>query len=178
MEDEKTIREVTRAYLEDKNYQVTPATHGREAIQALTKTSFDLAILDIMPPFVSGLDVLAYIKKESIPLAVIMLTALDDEQTQLQAFELYADDYVTKPFSPKLLLKRVEAVLRRYEGNQTATENRDLVVDRDRYHVYWNGACLQLSLTEFLIFEALYTNPSIFALTLFFIGHRRRREKA
>ncbi len=168
LEDETTIREVTTAYLEHSGYQVTAVTHGRKALQALSEmesqeTPFHLAILDIMTPFVTGLQVLEEIHKKKMSTPVIMLTALNDEKTQLQAFDLYADDYVTKPFSPQLLIKRVEAVLRRYHNKDSSLpslqKQTGLFIDRDRYNLYWHGRSLKLTLTEFLIFDLLYQYP-------------------
>ncbi len=105
LEDEPTIREVLTEYMKIQNYDVICAGDGEEALNLIREQTFDLAVLDIMVPKVSGLEVLAYIKKHRPNLATIMLTALDDEKTQVQAFNLYADDYVIKPVSPIILLK-------------------------------------------------------------------------
>ena len=112
LEDEPTIREVLTEYMKMQNYEVECAGDGEAALALLKSRPFDMAVLDIMVPKVSGLKVLAYIKKNLPELAVIMLTALDDEMTQVQAFNLYADDYVIKPVSPVILLKRMETILR------------------------------------------------------------------
>ena len=111
LEDEETIAEVTAEYMRLKEYDVTCVSDAEEAIQAIQKEKFDLAILDIMVPKGSGFDILKYINEENLNIATIMLTALGDEKTQLEAFNMRADDYVIKPFSPLLLLKRIEAVL-------------------------------------------------------------------
>ena len=113
LEDEPTIREVLTEYMKMQNYEVECAGDGEAALALLKSRPFDMAVLDIMVPKVSGLKVLAYIKENLPELAVIMLTALDDEMTQVQAFNLYADDYVIKPVSPVILLKRMETILRR-----------------------------------------------------------------
>ena len=105
LEDEPTIREVLTEYMKIQNYDVICAGDGEEALNLIREQTFDLAVLDIMVPKVSGLEVLAYIKKHRPNLATIMLTALDDEKTQVQAFNLYADYYVIKPVSPIILLK-------------------------------------------------------------------------
>lgn len=113
LEDEPTIREVLTEYMKMQKYDVICAKDGEEAFALIKEQMFDLAVLDIMVPKVSGLEVLAYIKKHKPMMATIMLTALDDEKTQVQAFNLYADDYVIKPVSPIILLKRMETILRR-----------------------------------------------------------------
>ena len=105
LEDEPTIREVLTEYMKMQNYDVICAGDGKEALEYLKTGHFDMAVLDIMVPKVSGLDVLAYIKEHKPEMATIMLTALGDEKTQVQAFNLYADDYVIKPVSPIILLK-------------------------------------------------------------------------
>ncbi len=159
LEDDRTIREVTLAYLRESNYAVTPVNHGRAALEVLEQDTFDLAILDIMTPFVTGLQVLEQIQKKYTNTAAIMLTALGDESTQLQAFDLCADDYITKPYSPQLLLKRIEAVLRRHNQGTPDITEQSIIIDKDRYNVYWRTKSLQLTLTEFLIFETLYNTP-------------------
>lgn len=113
LEDEETILDVTTEYMKMQNYNVVCARNGREAIRLLQEKTFELAILDIMVPEVSGLEVLEYIKSNKLDMATIMLTALSDEKTQVKAFNLNADDYIIKPFSPLLLLKRIEAIIRR-----------------------------------------------------------------
>ncbi|MCM1121297.1 MAG: response regulator, partial [Eubacterium sp.] len=113
LEDEPTIREVLTEYMKIQNYHVTCAQNGKQAIELLDRQPFDMAVLDIMVPEVSGLEVLQSIKERYPEMAVIMLTALGDEKTQVQAFNLYADDYVIKPVSPIILLKRMETILRR-----------------------------------------------------------------
>ena len=106
LEDEPTIREVLTEYMTLSGYEVTGLERGEEAIEALKTKQFDIAILDIMVPGIDGFGVLEYIKEQKINIATIMLTALEDEKTQVKAFNLYADDYVIKPVSPIILLKR------------------------------------------------------------------------
>ena len=113
LEDEPTIREVLTEYMKMQNYDVTCAQDGEQAMRLLGGRRFDMAVLDIMVPGISGLEVLGYLKEHHPETATIMLTALDDEKTQVQAFNLYADDYVIKPVSPIILLKRMETILRR-----------------------------------------------------------------
>ena len=113
LEDEPTIREVLKEYMLLSNYQVTEVDHGTKAIELLEQGTYDLAVLDIMVPGKSGLEVLSYIKDHDPNMGTIMLTALEDEKTQVDAFNRYADDYVIKPVSPIILLKRMETILRR-----------------------------------------------------------------
>lgn len=161
MEDEPTIQDVTSEYLKMNNYEVVCVQAEDEAIDMLKKDKFDLAILDIMVPNGSGFNVLEYIKKTEVNMATIMLTALGDETTQLKAFNLYADDYIIKPFSPLLLIKRVEAVLRRTLANKIEPVQKDgLLIKEDSYEVYFDNKSLGLTLSEFLLFDTLYNNPN------------------
>lgn len=163
LEDEDTIREVLCEYMKIQGYEVIPAVDGDEAMELLSRQSFDMAVLDIMVPGVSGLELLQYIKDYRPKTATIMLTALDDEKTQIQAFNLYADDYVIKPVSPVILLKRMETVLRRVK--QTGTEEagekeKGLVLHDEAYQAFYDGRSLNLTLSEFLLLQVLYGEPN------------------
>jgi DNA-binding response OmpR family regulator len=161
LEDEPTISEVTTEYMKMQNYEVVCAKDGEEALEFLKSDYFDLAILDIMVPKVSGLVVLAHIKKTNPKMATIMLTALEDEQTQLKAFNLYADDYVVKPFSPLLLLKRIETILRRTMGSTLKIkEVKGLHINDEAYQVYYDNESLELTLSEFLLLQTLHKEPN------------------
>ncbi len=107
LEDEPTIREVLAEYMSLAGYDVVTANRG-DAIELLGRDKFNLAVLDICVPGADGFEVLNYIRTECNDIGTIMLTALEDEQTQVKAFNLYADDYVIKPVSPIILLKRKE----------------------------------------------------------------------
>jgi DNA-binding response OmpR family regulator len=161
LEDEPNILEVTTEYMKMQGYEVTCVCNGEEALETLKKEDFNLAILDIMVPKVTGLEVLEYINKSKKNMATIMLTALGDEQTQLKAFNLKTDDYVIKPFSPLLLLKRIEAVLRRsFIENTTDKEKNGFYIDEDTYQAYYNNESLNLTLSEFLLLQALMKEPN------------------
>lgn len=161
LEDEPTILEVTTEYMEIKNYNVVCVSDGKQAIEAIKNNDFDLAILDIMVPKISGIEVLEYIKKNKPEIATIMLTALDDEKTQLKAFNLYADDYVTKPFSPLLLLKRIETILRRTKKDTTnATSDKGLFINDEAFQAFYNNEALNLTLSEFLLLQVLVKEPN------------------
>ena len=136
LEDEPNILEVTTEYMKMQGYDVTCVSNGEEAIKMLKKNDFNLAILDIMVPKITGIEVLEYINKSKKDIATIMLTALGDEQTQLKAFNLKTDDYVIKPFSPLLLLKRIEAILRRsLIKKDIDNDNNEFYID-DKTHYY------------------------------------------
>ena len=157
LEDEPTILEVTTEYMRMKNYEVFCAKDAEEAMNLIKNYKFDIAILDIMVPKWSGLDILEYINKSKIRMGTIMLSALGDEQTQLKAFNLYADDYVIKPFSPLLLLKRIESVLRRMQVDKSNDENLNgLYINDDTYEAYYDNSPLNLTLSEFLLLQTLF----------------------
>ena len=158
LEDEPTIREVLTEYMKMKDYQVSPVDNGNDAIVLLKKESFDMAVLDIMVPGAKGLDVLSFIKENNHDTATIMLTALGDEKTQIEAFNLYADDYVIKPVSPLILLKRMETILRRVK-REGISMNKGLVLQEESYQAFYDGKPLSLTLTEFLLLQTLKNEP-------------------
>lgn len=162
LEDEPTIREVLTEYMLMSGYQVTGAERGDTAIEILKEQQFDLAVLDIMVPGVDGFEVLKYIQEHCVDTATIMLTALEDEQTQVKAFNLYADDYVIKPVSPIILLKRMETILRRTSrktGGQQEADN-GLVLREEAYCAFYQGKQLPLTLSEYLLLQKLYKEPN------------------
>ena len=156
LEDEPTIREVLTEYMKMQKYDVICAKDGEEALALIKEQMFDLAVLDIMVPKVSGLEVLAYIKKHKPMMATIMLTALDDEK--VQAFNLYADDYVIKPVSPIILLKRMETILRRVKQSGKK-EEKGLVIHGESYQAFFDGEPIDLTLSEFLLLQVLEGEP-------------------
>lgn len=158
LEDEPTIREVLTEYMKLQNYEVICAQDGAQALELLKDLPFDLAVLDIMVPRVSGLEVLSYIKENVPQTATVMLTALEDERTQIQAFDLYADDYVIKPVSPIILLKRMETILRRVKKTRQQ-EEKGLSIHGDSYQAFYDGVPLELTLSEFLLLQVLKSEP-------------------
>lgn len=166
LEDDPTIREVLAEYMKLSNYRVTEASRGDRAIALLGENTYEIAVLDVMVPGVDGFEVLQYIRESCPRTAVIMLTALDDEKTQIKAFNLYADDYVIKPVSPVILLKRMETILRRTlnmeERSRTAEtvrEKEGLYLDEEAYSAYYGKEKLPLTLSEYLLLQALYNEP-------------------
>lgn len=162
LEDEPTIRDVLTEYMKMSGYDVTGINRGDEALLHLEKNTYDIAVLDIMVPGVDGFEVLSYIKDHCPQTATVMLTALEDEKTQVKAFNLYADDYIIKPVSPIILLKRMETILRRTTGSpvKITKEKRGLYLEEESYSAYFAGKKLPLTLSEYLLLKTLYQNPN------------------
>lgn len=151
MEDETAIQSVLYELLTDAGYEVSLASDGLEGISLFQSQSFSLILLDIMMPKIDGYAVCEFIRKKSrIP--IIMLTAMDEEEAQIRAFELQVDDYITKPFSLKLVLMRIEAVLRRIKEKsekQKILSAQGIELNKDSHEVYKNGAPVNLTQLEF-----------------------------
>ena len=159
LEDEVTIREVLTEYMNVAGHKVTECGSGDEAVERLKDKSYDLAILDIKVPGISGLKVLEYIRTElKSDMGVIMLTAYEDINTQVEAFNFFADDYITKPASPIILLKRIDVLLRRI-SHDNSVKDTSLVIDDKAYRVYYEGKNLNLTVSEFLLLKTLYDSP-------------------
>lgn len=160
LEDEPTIREVLTEYMQLSGYQVTSVSRGDDAIRLIGSGNYDIAVLDIMVPGADGFQVLSHIRAAKPETAVIMLTALDDEQTQVKAFNCYADDYVIKPVSPIILLKRMETILRRITAASGDEECGDgLIINEQAYCAMYHGKRLPLTLSEYLLLRTLYQHP-------------------
>lgn len=161
IEDEKSIQNIIKAFLEDAGYTVVLADDGIEGVSKFYNSSPDLVLLDLMLPKVDGFTVCEILRKESnIP--IIMLTALDDEDNQMKGFDALADDYITKPFSMPLVLRRIEAVLRRAENNGTASSvlhYRNISLDTESYEVSVDGQSIFLTAREFEILRLFMENP-------------------
>ena len=159
LEDEVTIREVLTEYMNVAGHKVTECGSGDEAVERLKDKSYDLAILDIKVPGISGLKVLEYIRNElRSDMGVIMLTAYEDINTQVEAFNYFADDYITKPASPIILLKRIDVLLRRI-SHDNSVKDTSLVIDDKAYRVYYEGKNLNLTVSEFLLIKTLHDSP-------------------
>lgn len=161
VDDEARIVELLRAYLERDGYQVLPAYNGREALDLARQERPGLVILDLMLPEVDGLEVCRAIRRESnVP--IIMLTARDEEADKLVGLELGADDYITKPFSPREVVARVRAVLRRASASPEPDERvgvGTLLIDPQRHEVYCDGKPVTLTPTEFKLLEIMARSP-------------------
>lgn len=128
VDDERLIRNVIREYLENEKYEVFEAENGFDALRVLETIRVDLIILDIMMPRMDGFETLKEIRKTK-DTPVIMLSAMKEEEDKLSGFNLGVDDYITKPFSPKELVARVKAHLKRTNGKENAYTYKDLKVD-------------------------------------------------
>ena len=162
VEDEPIVRDVVSRYLVEAGYRPVDARDGGEAKQLLTSDpDFALVILDVMLPVVDGLDVCRWIRERST-VPIIMLTARGDEADRIVGLELGADDYVTKPFSPRELVARVKAVLRRGrdEGPRDGTLRfGDLHIDPAAREVLREGEALRLTAREFDLLHFMATHP-------------------
>ncbi|OUP80443.1 DNA-binding response regulator [Anaeromassilibacillus sp. An172] len=161
IEDEKAIQNIIKAFLEDAGYTTVLADDGLEGIEQFHKCSPDLVLLDLMLPKIDGFAVCELIRKES-SIPVIMLTARDDDDSQIKGFDALADDYITKPFTMPLVMRRIEAVLRRTEqGNQTENtviHYKNISLDIDSFTVLVNGENISLTTREFEILKLLLEN--------------------
>ena len=159
LEDEIDIREVLSEYLKIADFSVTVTDDGNEAIEILNENKFDVAILDIMVNGKSGLEVLEFIRKNKKikNTNVVMLTALEDINTQIEAFDLYCDDYIIKPVQPILLIKKIEMILQR-RGNNYNLSQDGLVLDNDGFRLLYDGKDLKLTVTEFQLMKLFIEN--------------------
>lgn len=173
-DDRNILTSVTMA-LEAEGYKVQTFNDGAEALRGLKKGPVDLAVLDIKMPRMDGLELLKKLR-ETTAMPVIFLTSKDDEIDEVVGLRMGADDYITKPFSQRLLIERIRAVLRRREataaggagGEATALIKRgDLELDPGRHSCQWKGKDVNLTVTEFLLLQALARRP----------GHVKNRDQ-
>ena len=164
VDDEKLIRDVIKEYLLKENFEVLEAENGEEAIDMCNKHAIDLMILDIMMPKIDGITVLETIRTVS-NLPIILLTAKGQEEDKLFGYEMGADDYVTKPFSPKILIAKIKALLKRTTNNDddfNPTQNYNgLTMNKLAHEVKINGVALTLSPKEFELLLYLSDNLGI-----------------
>ena len=162
VEDEPELQELLCAYLQDAGYAAAVAGDGAAALDLFRAQSFDLVLLDIMLPKIDGFAVCELIRKES-QIPIIMLTARDDDESQMKGFDALADDYITKPFTMPLVMRRIEAVLRRTEhGNQaenTVIHYKEISLDADSFTVLVSGKSVSLTTREFEILKLFLENP-------------------
>ncbi|MFR1709936.1 MAG: response regulator [Clostridium sp.] len=162
VDDDKNICEVIKMYLENSGYNVKVSNDGREAQEAFTNYKPDLVLLDVMLPYLDGIDVLKWIRRDS-ETPVIMITAKGETFDKVLGLELGADDYIVKPFEPKELMARVKAVLRRYtaEGDSKETLTFDnLVIDINSYNVTYKGQEIKMPPKEFELLHFLASNKN------------------
>ena len=162
VDDEERMRKLVRDFLVKRDFQVLEAGDGEEAIDIFfADKKIDLVILDVMMPKMSGWEVLETIRKYS-KVPVIMLTAKSEERDELRGFELGVDEYITKPFSPKILVARVEALLRRTVGDQSEVlEVGGIRINKAAHTVTVDGKNLDLSFKEFELLTYFVENQGI-----------------
>jgi two-component system alkaline phosphatase synthesis response regulator PhoP len=165
VDDEENIRELVRYNLDREGYRVTTVGSGEEALHHVRAHLPDLIILDLMLPGIDGLDVCRELKNDSktIHIPIVMLTVKGEESDIVIGLELGADDYITKPFSPKVLLARLKAVLRRRKSGPTGETDvitfGDMVIHPGRYEVLVQGKPVKLTSTEFRILHLMARRP-------------------
>lgn len=162
VEDEPEIRTLLNNFLTHEGFEVSLAEDGVEAISIFAKTQFDLVLLDIMIPKIDGFGVCEVIKKQS-DVPVMFLSALNDDKSQIRGYDLMADDYVTKPFSMPILIRKINALLRR---NDTADNRKDsilvcgdILINTDTMEVTVAGNKIDLTSREFDLLYTLAKNP-------------------
>jgi two-component system alkaline phosphatase synthesis response regulator PhoP len=160
VDDEPKIAEICQDYLKAAGYEVVTARTGPDGLSAARRERPDLVVLDLMLPEMDGLDVCRTLRRES-DVPIIMLTARVEETDKLIGLEIGADDYITKPFSPRELVARVRVVLRRVSGDPASNVIRagEVSLDRARYEVNLPDQSIALTPTEFEILAALMSQP-------------------
>lgn len=163
VDDEVRIRDLVRRYLEHEGHQVLTAGSGAEALEVAGHTAVDLIVLDLRLPDITGEDVAAEIRKTS-DVPILMLTAKVDERDRIHGLEAGADDYVTKPFSPRELVLRVGAILRRGRSSTVGAVTESfgggmLIIDDTTRRVTVNGELVELTPTEWGVLLALAAQP-------------------
>ena len=161
VEDELDIQELLREFLKEAGYEVMAASDGIEAMDLFAKNKFDLILLDIMLPKSDGFGVCELIRKQS-QVPIIMLTALSGEEEQIRGLDLQVDDYITKPFSVPILIRKIAAVLRRSsqmqeEGHKTIAY-QNLLLDLDNYTAMVDGTVCELTQREVEVLRELLTH--------------------
>lgn len=163
VEDEQGIQLFIKECLEESGYLVETADDGVEAIAKFKQEHFDLILLDILMPKMDGYSVCEIIRLES-DTPIIMLTAMSDEEDQIKGFDVKADDYIIKPFSYPILLKRVEALLRRgasmNQKNPSTLKVGRIQLDTEAYEVFYAGKAILLTGIEFKLLRLLMEHPN------------------
>lgn len=167
VDDEKMIREIIKKYAHFEGYQVTEAENGMEAIEICQKQDFDIIIMDVMMPELDGFSSCKEIRKFS-DTPVLMLSARGEEYDRIHGFEIGVDDYVVKPFSPKELMMRIQAIIKRSEGRKSTQKGakdlvviNQLVVDFDARQVTIDGKNVDMTPKEYELFFYMVRNRGI-----------------
>jgi len=162
VDDEERIRDIIEEYISIEDFLIDKAADGRIALEMFLKNEYSLIILDVMMPFVDGWGVCKDIRKTS-KVPIIMLTARGEEYDKLLAFELGVDDYIVKPFSPKELLARMKAIIRRSypeADNKNILNFEGLRIDFDSRNVYVDGEKVNLTPKEYELLQFFAKNPN------------------
>ncbi len=160
VEDDFDIQELLQNFLGEAGYEVSLAGDGIEGYAMFSNKHYDLVLLDILLPKVDGFGVCELIRKES-KVPIIMLTALDSEEDQIKGLDLQVDDYITKPFSMPILLRKIAAVLRRFEKTDEKSDYihyQELTLDLDGYKAYIGNRAIDLTQREFEMLRELLTH--------------------
>jgi DNA-binding response OmpR family regulator len=174
VDDDPTVGDVVGAYLQRAGFDVRRAADGPTALELAAASTPDVVVVDLMLPGIDGLEVCRRLRRDHPRVPVVMLTALGEEQDRILGLEVGADDYVTKPFSPRELVLRVQAVLRRSAPEEDAgstgggtagvpdvSVDGDLVIDRRAHAVTRGGAQLALTAREFALLDWFVRNPGV-----------------
>ena len=163
VDDESRMRKLVKDFLMQKQYKVLEAGDGEEALKVFeeNQNKINIILLDVMMPKLDGWSVLRQIRQKSnVP--IIMLTARGEEQDELFGFELGVDEYISKPFSPKILVARIQAILKRINGDKKTIRNYDgIVIDEEGRTVTVDGKKIDLSLREYELLKYLLDNEKI-----------------
>lgn len=162
IEDDKNIISVLKYILEKEGFSVNIAQDGRQGLEKALNNDFDIILLDVMLPFINGFDILKEIKeKKQTP--VIMLTALDDEDSKVKGFETGADDYVSKPFSNRELIARINANIRKISSNSLNSKVKirsNIFFDKKNSEIIKDGNKISLTSRENILLDLFIKNPS------------------
>ena len=166
IDDDQNILASLSLALKSEKFDVETYSDGIAGLEALKDNNFDIAILDIKMPRLDGLEVLQKLRNSS-DIPVIFLTSKDDEIDQLLGLKMGADDYITKPFSQKLLIERVKVILKRTSfssientvNSDSFIERGNLILNMDRHECHWKEERIKLTVTEFLLLESLVNRP-------------------
>ena len=157
-DDEQLMRQLVIDFLKPEGYEILEAVDGKEALDIYDKEHLDLVLLDVMMPGYDGWTVCREIRREST-VPIMMLTAKGEEIDQLFAYDLGADEYITKPFSPKILVAKIKALLRRSQNDSETQETEaGVAIDRDARQVVLDGKNVDLSPTEYKLLNYLMSN--------------------
>lgn len=160
VDDEERMRILLNAYLKKEGYEILQAQDGREALNLFNERRVDLVILDVMMPEMDGWETLHEIRKSS-QVPVMMLTAKDEDEDKLLGFSLGTDNYETKPFSPKVLVAKINALIKRVYGNRAANDYDGLKFDEMAHRVTIDGEEIRLSRKEFELLAYFIINKGL-----------------